>query len=280
MRGFTLRLAVCATLMMSLLFGVAAVADERDAAAGRPLVEVGFMAFPDYSYIDAQGKPAGAMVELTRMLIERAGYRANIRILPSARIWRGLESGEVHLWPGIVNKPGLDKITLVTERDLAHVAINLYYRPGQLQPLWPEGLVGKRVILITNYTYINSLLERLRDPALALSFDSSISHVGAVEMLLRGRADFLLNYRVQVDPIVAGMGLEPLPYIEIAEHPMRFVLSLQSGFAEQLKDDLDRAYDALAAEGVELDAAKRLQLQQQAGQEPENPTPAAGKSAP
>ncbi|WP_161785933.1 substrate-binding periplasmic protein [Halopseudomonas pelagia] len=226
------------------------------------LVEVGIMAFPDYSYLDKQGAPAGAMVDLTRLLLDRAGYQANLRILPSARIWRGLEDGDVHLWPGIVNKPGLDDFTLLTERDLAQVWINLYYLPGRPRPVWPGDLQGKRLIVITNYTYIKSLLDRLQDPALGISFASSISHAGAVEMLLRGRADFLLNYRAQVDPIVASMGLEPLPYIKIAEHPMRFVLSRQSGFADQLKVDLDRAFDELAAEGVELDVAKRLQLQQ------------------
>ncbi|PCD00764.1 substrate-binding periplasmic protein [Halopseudomonas pelagia] len=233
---------------------------ELNPQAARPVVQVGIMRFPEYSYQNEQGKAVGVMVDLTRLLLDRAGYRSDIRILPSARIWRGLEDGEVHLWPGIVNKPGLDDLTLLTERDLTRVAINLYYLPGQPKPALPEALVGKRLILITNYTYVKSLLERLQDPALAMSFDSSMSHVGALEMLLRGRGDFLLNYRAQVDPLVAGMGLEPLPHIELAEHPMRYVLSRQSGFAEQLKADLDRAYDELAAEGVELDVVKRLQL--------------------
>lgn len=225
------------------------------------------MRFPEYSYQNEQGQATGVMVDLTRLLLERAGYRANIRILPSARIWRGLEDGDVHLWPGIVNKPGLDELTVLTEGDLAQVAINLYYLPGSPKPVWPQDLLGKRVILITNYTYIKSLLERLQDPALGMSFDSSMSHAGALEMLLRGRGDFLLNYRAQVDPLVADMGLEPLPYIEIAEHPMRLVLSRQSGFAEELKADLDRAYDELAAEGVELDVEKRLKYQQQLARE-------------
>lgn len=246
-----------------LLSGPAIAAPEQESQADRPVVRVGIMRFPGYSYMDEQGQATGTMVDLTRLLLERAGYRSTIRILPSARIWLGLENGQVHLWPGIVNKPGLDKHTLLTERDLAKVAINLYYRPEAPKPVWPQGLIGKRVILITNYTYIKSLLKRLQDPALNMSFDSSISHQGALEMLLRGRGDFLLNYRAQVDPLLAEMDLEPLPYIEIAEHPMRFVLSRNSGFAEQLKADLDRAYDELAAEGVELDVEKRMQLEKQ-----------------
>lgn len=239
------------------------VASELAPQAGRPVVQVGIMQFPEHAYLDDQGLAAGITVDLTRRLLKRAGYRADIHILPSARIWRGLEDGEVHLWPGIVNKPGLDDLTLLTEGDLAQVAINLYYLPGRPKPAWPADLAGQRLILITNYTYIKSLLESLKDPALEISFATSMSHAGALEMLLRGRGDFLLNYRAQVEPAVAQMGLEPLPFIQIAKHPMRFVLSRQSGFAEQLKADLDRAYDELAAEGVELDVAKRLKLQQQ-----------------
>lgn len=249
--------------LLCLIPWAAAAGPEHDPLTDRPVVQVGIMRFPGYSYMDEQGQAKGVMVDLTRLLLERAGYRSAIRILPSARIWLGLEDGQVHLWPGIVNKPGLDKHTLLTERDLAKVAINLYSRPGTPRPVWPQGLIGKRVILITNYTYIKSLLERLQDPALNLSFDSSISHQGALEMLLRGRGDFLLNYRAQVDPLIADMGLKPLPFIEIAEHPMRFVLSRESGLAEQLKADLDRAYDELAAEGVELDLGKRMQFEKQ-----------------
>jgi len=72
------------------------------------------MAFPDYSYIWMPREAGGrVMVELTRMLIERFRLPVpNIRILPVRVYGVGLESGEVHLWPGIVNKPGLDKIHL------------------------------------------------------------------------------------------------------------------------------------------------------------------------
>lgn len=224
----------------------------------RPVVQVAMMHFPGYSEQNEQGEASGTTVELTRLILERAGYQSNIRILPSARIWRGLQDGDVHLWPGIVDKPGLEDKTLLTSGDLAQVAINLYYPPGAPTPVWPQSVRGQRMILITNYTYTEALLATLQDPGMQVSFDSSISHAGAVSMLLRGRGDFLLDYRVQVDPIVAAMGLAPLPYIQVAEHPMRFVLSLQSGYAEQLKADIDIAYDVLAAEGEVLDIAERF----------------------
>ncbi len=110
------------------------------------------MMFPGFSELSEEGEAVGKTVTLTRMLLEQAGYRANIRIMPAARIWRGHESGQVHLWPGILNKPDLENHTLLTERDLGQVGINLYYRPTEPSPVSPEGLAGKRLILITNYT--------------------------------------------------------------------------------------------------------------------------------
>ena len=242
--------------MLAGLLPAATIMAEPEVA--RPVVQVAMMHFPGYSEQNEQGVASGTTVELTQMILARAGYASHIRILPSARIWRGLQDGDVHLWPGIVDKPGLEDKTLLTSGDLAQVAINLYYPPGSPTPVWPQSVRGKRLILITNYTYTEGLLATLQDPDMQVRFDSSISHAGAVSMLLRGRGDFLLDYRVQVDPIVAAMGLTPLPHIQVAEHPMRFVLSLQSGYAEQLKADIDKAYEELASEGQVLDIAERF----------------------
>lgn len=246
-------------LMLSLLLGGGAAFGQTEAGGSRekPLVRVGIMMFPGFSEMNEGGEAVGKTVTLTRMLLEQAGYRADIRIMPAARIWRGLQNGQVDLWPGILNKPDLESHTLLTGRDLGQVGINLYYRPNQPAPVLPDELAGKRLILITNYTYIKSLIETLRDPALGLEHVTSISHTGALQMLLKGRGDYLLDYRVQVEAAERELGIEPLPSVQLAEQPMRFVLSLRSGFAPQLKADLDRAFDELATRGVELDVTRQ-----------------------
>lgn len=218
-----------------------------------PELQVAFMRFPGYADLDESGRPAGKAVELIDRLASEAGYDAKVRILPAARIWLGLETGEIHVWPGLLNKPGLDEHTLLTERDLGQVMINLYYFPGQPAPQWPEGLRGKSLIMITNFTYTTDLKKLLADPQLDLTLLQSNSHRGAVQMLLRRRGEFLLNYGAQVDAVLAELGLAALPFVRVAEQPMRLVLSRHTGFAEQLRDDLDAAFDRLHAQGVELD---------------------------
>lgn len=216
-------------------------------------VRVAFMDFPGYSELDESGRATGKAVELTRDLLNEAGYAAQIQILPAARIWLGLENGEVHLWPGVLSKPGLDEHTLLTSRDMGRVNINLYYLPGNPAPDWPQELHGKSLITITNFTYTKALNDILNNPGLNLTIHKSNSHSGAVEMLLRGRGDYLLDYQAQVDVVLRDLEIESLPYIEVASHPMRFILSRNSGFAEQLKVDLDAAFDRLRARGAELD---------------------------
>lgn len=246
---YVIRLVLC--VAMGCGWAVAHASD-----SGKPVVRVAMMMFPGFSEIDDQGQAVGRTVRLTRRILEQAGYRADIRIMPAARIWKGLEDGQVHLWPGILNKPGLDAHTLLTERDLGQVAINLYYRPGESAPAVPSGLAGKRLIMITNYTYVDALVSELLDPALGVTCITSISHIGALQMLLKRRGDYLLDYWVQVEAAARKLGMEPLPSVQLAEKPMRFVLSKKSGFAPRLKDDLDHAYDQLAAAGVDLEVTR------------------------
>ena len=141
--------------LIALLWLACAGWSVADDLPDKPRVQVALMPFPGYSYLDENRLPAGKSVQLTRRLLEQAGYAFDIRILPPARIWRGLEDGTVHIWPGVLSKPGLENHTLLTDRDLGLVGINLYARPGATVPDWPDGIAGKRIILITNYTYTN-----------------------------------------------------------------------------------------------------------------------------
>jgi len=123
------------------------------------------------------GKPAGRWLERRGMLMSAQATVANIRILASARIMAWAGSGEVHLVALVsFNKPGLDKITLVTERDgpggdQTSITAQASYS------LFGEGLVGKAVIL-TSPTILHPtpLLERLRGPGVDLSFDFKYFH--------------------------------------------------------------------------------------------------------
>lgn len=226
-------------------------------AADKPLVRVAFMDFVGYAERAASGEVYGRGVNLVKQLFAEAGYPLEVGLLPPARIWQGLETGQVHVWPGMLDKPDLDEHTLLTERDLGHIGINLYHLPSTPAPRWPEDLHSSSVITITNFTYTSELWDVLSDPARGLTVHKTGSHTGALQMLQRGRGDYLLDYRTQVTSARAELGMEPLPYVPLVEMPMRLVLSRHTGFAEQLKEDLDAAFDRLWARGVVLDVTSR-----------------------
>lgn len=222
-------------------------------ASEKPVVRVAFMDFPGYAERNEAGEVVGKGVTLVDKLFKEAGYPVNVTILPAARIWQGLENGTVHVWPGMLNKPDLDEHTLLSDRNLGLIGINLYRLPETPAPHWPDDLRNQSVITITNFTYTNGVMAILNDPARNLTIHRTSSHTGALQMLHRGRGDYLLDYRTQVDSALEQLDMQPLPSVPVVEMPMRLVLSRHSGFAEQLRADLDAAFDRLQEQGEELD---------------------------
>lgn len=226
-------------------------------ASEKPVVRVAFMGFAGYAELDDSGRVVGKVERLMSRLLTEAGYQMDATLLPAARIWQGLENGSVHAWPGMLSKPVMDTHTLLTGRDLGLIRIALYYPPGTPPPRWPDDLVERTVITITNFTYTSDIWAVLHDPARHLKINRTNSHEGALQMLQRGRGDYLLNYAAQVEPAMQKLDMQPLPSVPIADVPMRVVLSRQWAFSEQLRRDLDAAFDRLAARGVELDVTRQ-----------------------
>lgn len=243
-----------AAMWMCLILLIPGLATADD----KPVVQVMFMDFTGYAERDSEsGEVVGKGVQLLRKLFAEAGYRVEVGLLPPARIWQGLEDGTVHVWLGMLNKPDLDEHVLLGSRDLGRVGIGLYHLPGSKAPRWPEDLQDARVITITNFTYTADIWEVLNDRSRNLTVHRSSSHEGALQMLERGRGDYLLDYRTQVNSAARALGMEPLPGVLVAEMPVRFVFSRRSGFAEQLRADVDAAFDRLQARGVELDVTRQ-----------------------
>ena len=70
------------------------------AAGSERRIHVGYYEFPPYSYTDDQGHPSGVGLELTARLLDEAGYQAEFRSYPGARLYNGLIDGSIALWFG------------------------------------------------------------------------------------------------------------------------------------------------------------------------------------
>lgn len=218
----------------------------------RPLVQVGYYEFPPYSYTDSRGRPKGAILQLSKRLLEHAGYRAELRSYPSARLYNALQDGSVHVWPGAPGKVELRGHTLETHTKLGEIVLNLYFRRDTLIPRLPEDLKGRGVIMISGYTYWQPVNEMLNDPQLGIEQHRTGTHTAALEMLKHRRGDFLLDYQTPVEQARRRLGMVELPYVELLRIPLKLIVSNKTPGAEALRDALDRAYAELQATGEDL----------------------------
>jgi polar amino acid transport system substrate-binding protein len=240
----TLCLALLATLFCG--FSHAATDDTR------PLVQLGYYEFAPYSYTDSQGRPRGAILQLSKRLLEHAGYRAELRSYPSARLYSALQDGSVQVWPGAPGKAELHEHTLEARTQLGEIILNLYFRPDTLMPRLPEDLQGRGVIMISGYTYWLPVNQMIDDPQLAVQQHRTGTHAAALEMLQRHRGDFLLDYQTPVELARRRLGIPELPFIQLQRIPLKLIVSSHAPGAEALRDALDRAYAELQAAGEDL----------------------------
>ena len=218
----------------------------------RETVTLRYLEFPPYSFTNAEGLPDGSIIRLTRRLLMQAGYPADIRSAPSARLYGGLADGSIHLWPGAPGVPQLKGLTLESRYQVAEVNLNLYHRSDTPAPALPEGLRDKRVILLTGYTYRPPVSDWLKDPQLGIKPTQTSSHASALAMLKLRRGDFLIDYQSPVERELQARNQPPLPYITLHRLPIKLIISRAAPNSRQLRDDLDRAYETLRAAGEDL----------------------------
>lgn len=237
------------TPLLALLAFALLAAPQLHAQDARPSLNVGYYEFPPYIYTARDGHAAGSGARLVRLLLERAGYRPAFRALPSARLYLGLQDGSVALWAGAA-KPELAADTLQARRVLGHVSLNLYYPAHQPAPRVPQDLAGRRLILISGYSYWKPVTDFIQDPNLHLHLRlyRTGTHHAALRMLELGRGDYLLDYQAPVE----AASRQALASQELYRLPLRMIVSRHIPGAEALRDRLDQAYDQLRSDGADL----------------------------
>src|SRR5690606_263599 len=196
-----------------------------DAFATEPTVSVGYYEFPPYSWTDIDGQPRGSILALTERLLRHAGYRGEYRSLPGARLYAELRDGSVQLWPGAGGKAELAGHTYEARHAIGEFSLALYHRQDTPPPRLPEDLKGRGMIVISGYSYWKPINQLLADPALGIRLHRTRTHASALEMLLRRRGDYLLDYQAPVEQVRKELGLSPLPYTVLQNMQLRLIAS-------------------------------------------------------
>lgn len=237
------------TVLLAWLFSVGALAEKAPAESA---IVVGYYEFPPYTWTAEDGTPSGSVLTLTERLLRQAGYRGEYRSLPGARLYAGLQDGSVQLWPGAGGKAELIGHTYEARHAMGHFNLALYHRQDVQAPTLPDGLRGKGVIVISGYSYWKQINDLLMDPGMGISIHRTSTHASALEMLLRKRGDYLLDYQAPVEQVRKELGLSPLPYIVLQRLESRLIASRHTPGSLGLLEKLDRAYEELQAAGEDL----------------------------
>ena len=236
-------------LLLALLYGTQPVLAQVAPPAQQPPIRVGYIEFAPYTHTDAQGQPAGELIEFLRLVVQRAGYQADFVEYPSYRLFKSMETGQIELCASLIRHPVMEAYSLRSRYRIAQIKLNLYYK-DQPQPPRMEALRNTRLLLIQGLVYPGSPLTALsQDTANGVILARAPTHQAAVQMMHFKRADYLLDYQTPTEAAFETTRLPVLPFVTVLQQDFTIVYALASPRARQLRDDLDSAMEQLQARG-------------------------------
>ncbi|SDR76057.1 polar amino acid transport system substrate-binding protein [Halopseudomonas sabulinigri] len=217
-----------------------------------PVLNAGYISFPPIAYMDENGQAHGSIIELTNQLAADSGYRINWINYPINRIYHSLRSGDIDFWPGSPNVPALKDFTLSSQPLGISVRLCAFSLAGSQTITRAEQLRDKQLVLIRGYTYrdqLNTLFqENPHQPIVAPN------HPAALELLQRGRGDYLISYGHPMQEAMKDYPLQGADCDTLDEWPLVYVVSRRNPQAQQLADTLDAAYQRRLAAHQAIEA--------------------------
>lgn len=236
-------------LLLALFFWASgAFAMSSGGGAADRTLKVAYVEFPPLSYRDEYGKAAGTMVDITRKVAEKAAYELKFVYLPVSRVYLYLRNGKVDLWMGMTNIPSLSMEVLESWVSPLLVRLSAWYLDGTPPVDHLDRLRNTTVILHAGYTY-GDLRTWLQEQSDIRVLDAP-NHRAAIDMLERGRGDYVLDYHQPVTEMLTRPGDERVRESRIRSRHTAWLFSLARPGAALVRDDFDNAYIELAKQGA------------------------------
>jgi polar amino acid transport system substrate-binding protein len=245
--ALTSRQSLTNRFVIFLVLTLATVAASAQEGANKKTLRVAYLEFPPVTYQAADGTAAGSFIELTRKVAAEAGYEPEFLYLPVSRVYLYLSNGSIDVWPGVTEVPDLQGNVLESWVSPSPVQLSAWHLDGKPPLTNLEQLRGKRVIVIGGYTYAGLLSWLEADSEIRVT--ESPNHRSAVDMLERGRGDYLLDYRQPVREILIEGADRMLRESEVRTRNLAWVFSLAHPRAALLRDEFDDAYLRLVEKG-------------------------------
>lgn len=212
-------------------------------------IALGYIEFPPVFSTNSQGKAEGMLIDLAALVLSRAGYQWKTYSFPTKRMADSIARGQLDLWIGLSTLPEFESTTLVGKSTVATIELNSYWL-GDLPPIkTKEDLRDKRVITMHGFSY-GGWASYIHDPENKITECRAFTHEQAVNMLKYKRCTYLLNYTGPMQKQLAVINVPDLEKYRISALDARFVVSKKYKHAEQLLQNLEKAYEDVVAEGL------------------------------
>ena len=210
-------------------------------------LRVAYVEFPPVTYQNAFGEPEGEMVGTTRKVAKEAGYELEFLYLPVSRAYLYLKKGSIDFALGLTEVPALKGAVIDSDINLVSVVLSAWYREHQAPITDIDDFRDQVVILINGFTYggLRSWLEQQND----IRITNAPNHRSAIDMLKRGRGDYLLDYRDPVREELMSFSDAMIQETEIRTRTGAWLFSAAIPDAQTLKAEFDAAYHRLAERG-------------------------------
>lgn len=231
-------------LIAGLVLSMATIAQpETDAK----LLRIAYVEFPPITYRGENGQAEGAFIEITRKVAREAGFDADFLYLPVTRAYLYLTNGKIDAWPGVTNIPALDGEVLESWASPVPVQLSAWYLDKTPPVDHFDRLLGKTVIVIGGYTYGGLLYWLQKEDSIRVT--EAPNHRSALDMLKRGRGDYLLDYRQPVMDTLELPADSKIRESEVRTRNLAWLFSLANPRAALLREAFDDAYIRLAEKG-------------------------------
>ena len=218
-------------------------------SAGATTLRLGFIEFPPYTYTNDKGVPSGILIELAKQVYPEAGLSFVATSYPVRRLASYIGSGDLDIWMGLKTLPEFEGKSYVGRSVIAELVLRAYARGKKPAISKKEDLSGKSIIIMRGYSY-GGWINYIDDPKNRVDHIKANKHEAAFNMLLAGRADYVLDYKDPSEKALQKIRIPDLTYNQISAFPCYFVVSKKHPEGSEIVERLDRAFEKLKKKGV------------------------------
>lgn len=235
------------TSLLLLLFLLSTCSSGYSQDIDIPL-KVGYFDFPGLTYTDVNGKPAGFVNDITIKVLENTNLKYTIERYPAARFYEYLSDGKINIFNGLSSIPSVHSSCVSSKTPLFPLEMRVYHTSDKKVITKKEDLISHSVILVRGFTY-KDWGAWIRDPNNKVIFYETDSHKAAFEMLKRGRAEYLLNYKYIDEEVLQSTKIPDLVIKSLFIWYCYFNINKDTPNAESILKQLESSYEELLQAG-------------------------------